>query len=411
MPVGHAKPDKVVKYLLYQSDEQGKYPRDKDGWLIPRTDYVTALNADKDYFCTDCRDYAAKFRVNLRYEDLKYKHYVQGFSPADSELLTKDECHRMGVEFAETFFGDFPVLVVTHFEQEAEIGGAHWHNHFLVYTCNVHNGRKIDTSRPRMEEQKRYVISQALAHGLSDKELKMRDGQLLPSKNPDRISTAEYYDRKYHQKLMNMEKAKKLRPEDRIKQQTYYTQMQELRIVIASAYQHTDGDQAAFRNYLREVYGVETKIIRGGELSYLHPDRANADGTGWVRGRTLGNAYTWEALLNGDYQSHYRKIIGRGDPEQPRDVDGRQSDARRDERITAENRQAEGKKTGTGDPNGITDPDGIFDPVTYHAVSDEHNGKTAGKSERGSSPAGEAAGAGRENARPADHTGQSKPHL
>lgn len=367
LPVGHAQPDKAVKYLLYQSDEKGRYPRDDRGDLIPRTGFVTAINADKDNFCDDCKDYAAKFKVNQTYSDLKYKHYVQGFSPADSELLTKDECHQMGVEFAKTFFGDFPVLVVTHFEQEAEIGGAHWHNHFLVYNCNVRTGKKLDTSGARMKEQKRYIITQALAHGLSDKELKMRDGQLLPSKNPDRISSAEYYDRKYHQKLMDREK--KLHPDQRVRQHTYYTRLQELRIVIASAYQQTGGDRAAFRSYLREVYGVETKTVRGGELSYLHPDRAQADGTGWVRGRTLGNAYTGEALQNGDYQSHYRRITGRGDRAESADDGARRSDVRGDGRA-AEIRQEEGR-----------DADGIS-PDSFHALPDGHDGKTAERAEQ-----------------------------
>ncbi len=313
IPTGHAQPDKLVKYLLYKSDENGKYLR-QDHRLIPRTDFVTALGVDAKNFSDECRSIAADFGVNQSYADLKYKHYVQGFNVDDSKLLTKEECHQMGVEFAKTFFPEFPVLVVTHFEQEAETGGAHWHNHFLVYNCNIHTGRKLDTSGERMKEQKRYVITQALAHGLSDKELRMKDGQLLPSKNPDRVSSAEYYDRKYHQMLADREK--KLNPESKIKQHTYYTQLQELRIVIASAWQKVGGNQTAFRRYLAEVYGVETKTVRGGELSYLHPDRATPDGKGWVRGRTLGNAYTWKELQNGNYQSHYGTVLtgGAGEP-------------------------------------------------------------------------------------------------
>ena len=312
---GHAQPDKVVKYLLYQSDENGKYLR-KDHRLIPRTDFATVLGieADKDGFCDECRSIAADFGVNQNYADLKYKHYIQGYNVDDSKLLTKEECHQMGVEFAKTFFPEFPVLVVTHFEQETDSGGAHWHNHILVYNCNIRTGKKLNTSGERMKEQKRYIIAQALAHGLSDRELRMKDGQLMPSGNPDRVSSAEYYDRKYHQKLADREK--NLNPESRIKQHTYYTQLQELRIVIASAWQTVGGDQTAFRRYLSEVYGVQTKIIRGGEISYLHPDRATEDGRGWVRGRTLGNAYTWEALKNGNYQSHYRTVLagGNGEP-------------------------------------------------------------------------------------------------
>lgn len=333
--VGRAQPDKLVKYLKYKSDENGKYLKDEKGKRIPRTEHITALNVDKAHFCDECRDLAKEFGVNQGYDNLKYKHYVQAFCPEDSDLMTKEECHQLGVEFAKTFFGDFPVLIVTHFEQETELGEYHWHNHFVVYNCDVNTGKKIDTTGERMKEQKRYVVSQATAHGLTERGLRMKDGQLLSSKKPDRISTAEYYDRKYHQALLDKEK--KLRPDARIAQHTYYTQLQELRIVIATAWQHAGGDQDTFRRYLRDVYGVETKIVRGGELSYLHPDRAKEDGTGWVRGRSLGNAYTWEGLQSADHQSHYRQITGTGGHGEPveragyrtgadrADVDARQS--------------------------------------------------------------------------------------
>jgi|GEM_PF-3688624 len=321
--VGYAQPDKLLKYLIYAQDENGHYIKDTCGEYIPRTDYVSAINANTDTFCKDCRDHANVFGVNKNYGDLKYKHYMQGFSPEDSKKMTESECHQMGVEFAKTFYSDFPVLIVTHFEQEADSGGAHWHNHFVVYNCNVTNGRKLNTSGTLMREEKRYIISQALAHGLSDKELRMVDGKLLSSGSPDKISSAEYYNRKNHQKLLDMEKG--LNKVQTTVKHTYYTQLQELRIVIANAAIETGSDQNKFRTYLRETYDVDTKVVRGGEISYLHPDRARADGSGWIRGRTLGNAYKWENIENADYKSHFRQITGRRDrgAEENFDVSGR----------------------------------------------------------------------------------------
>lgn len=308
--VGHATPTKLADYLRYKCDESGRTLRDANGQKMRRTDYVTAINAEVDTFSEDCKAVAEDFGVNKTYDDLKYKHYIQGFSPQDSKLMSKDECHQMGVEFAKTFFGDFPVMIATHFEQDTQSGEAHWHNHFLVYNCNVKNGRKLDTANARMREQKRYIVCQAKAHGLVGEELRMVDGVLQESESPNRVSDGEYKVRRYRQKLYDDMK-NGATDGDIYKYQMYLTQMQELRIVISEAVLECGNDVEKIRKYLLDVYDVQTKIVRGGELSYLHPDRAKADSTGWVRGRTLGKIYTREAIENyADYEQAYRANFG-----------------------------------------------------------------------------------------------------
>lgn len=115
----------------------------------------------------------------------------RGFPPEDNEKMTKEQCHRLGVELAKTLFGDFPVLIVSHFDQEND-GKYHWHNHFMVGNCNVRNGKKLDTSRGMLWAQKRFTAAQADAAGLTRRGLVLRDGEILESGKEDRISFAEW---------------------------------------------------------------------------------------------------------------------------------------------------------------------------------------------------------------------------
>lgn len=130
--IGKATPERVEKYLKYKTDEHGKIIYDENGEPIKRSEFVTAINGDADNFSSDCRFLAAIHDTCHEYDSLKYKHYIQGFAPEDSKLMTKEQCHALGVEMAKAAWKDFPVLVVTHLEQTTQDGEYHWHNHFIV---------------------------------------------------------------------------------------------------------------------------------------------------------------------------------------------------------------------------------------------------------------------------------------
>ena len=174
--IGRATPEKLEDYLKFEENEQGE--------RVPRTDKISALNAYPHSFALDCRGLSTKFKKCNTYDEVKYRHYVQGFPPEDCSKMTRERCHQLGVEMAKAFWGDFPVLVVTHYNQqvEGEDGAYHWHNHFLVYNCNVKNGRKIDRSGNSLWEQKKYVAAQAEANGLTRKGLILENGRIRESK-------------------------------------------------------------------------------------------------------------------------------------------------------------------------------------------------------------------------------------
>ncbi len=281
--LGKGKMKRLENYLKYETDERGRLQLDDHGHPVPRDAIVTALNGDADDFTFSCQEIFAQWNVNRNPDSVQYKHYVQGFSPEDNEKMDRETCHRLGVELAQTVWKDFPVLVVSHFDQETD-GAYHWHNHFIVGNCNVTNGKKLCTSSAAMWAQKRFVAVQAEAHGLTRRGLVLDDGRILEA--GDRETT---YEHSLARKLAAKGRALSY---EQLRGQETLTQKEELRIVIREAKQNTSTFED-FARYLNERYGVEVKKTRNG-VSYLHPDRKNVEtlyGNGWIRDKSLGANY------------------------------------------------------------------------------------------------------------------------
>lgn len=294
--IGRATPEKLEDYLKFEENEQGE--------RIARTDKLTALNASPESFSEDCEAISQKFNKCNTYDEVKYRHYVQGFPPEDCSKMTRERCHQLGVEMAKAFWGDFPVLVVTHYNQqvEGEDGAYHWHNHFLVYNCNVNNGRKIDRSGNSLWAQKKYVAAQAEANGLTRKGLILENGRIRESQAEVRAGMQERKIRRRGQALQSKRDA----------QEMFFTQKAELRIAIITALDQTSSYEE-FCKFLKDAYGIETKESRGA-LSFLHPERKNS-GRAWIRGASLGDLFTKESIINGFNKRNDREIDIQGQNE------------------------------------------------------------------------------------------------
>ena len=276
--IGRATPEKLEDYLKYEENEQGE--------RVPRTDKISALNASPESFSEDCEMISMKFDKCNTYDEVKYRHYVQGFPPEDCSKMTRERCHQLGVEMAKAFWGDFPVLVVTHYNQQVEgTESYHWHNHFLVYNCNVKNGRKINTKHAELWAQMKYVAAQAEANGLTRKGLILENGRIRESQVEVRAGMQERKIRKRGQAIQSK----------RNTQEMFFTQKAELRIAIITALDQTSSYEE-FCKFLKDAYGIETKESRGA-LSFLHPERKNS-GRAWIRGASLGDLFTKESILN-----------------------------------------------------------------------------------------------------------------
>ena len=286
--VGKATPQKLEDYLKYEENEQ----REK----LPRDATVSALNASAENFSEDCEWVRKKHGIKRDYASLKYQHYVQGFPPEDCGKMTREKCHALGVEAAKTFWGDFPVLVVTHYDQEVEgTGEYHWHNHFLVYNCNVHTGRRIKTCHAELWAQKRFIAAQADAEGLTRKGLILENGRIRKSDKEVKENMAERWVRKHGQAASGRD--------------IFLTQKTELRLAIVAARRNTS-NYDEFCKYLYDVYGIRTKESREA-IGYLHPDRSSQN-RAWIRGDSLGKAFTKEAIINGfNEQNNRAELIDR----------------------------------------------------------------------------------------------------
>ena len=292
--IGRATPDRLENYLKYQTDEKGKIIYDENGEPIKRTEFVTAINGDAYNFSADCRFLAAIHDTCYEYDSLKYKHYIQGFAPEDSKLMTKEECHALGVEMAKAAWKDFPVLVVTHYEQTTQDGEYHWHNHFIVYNCRVTDGKKLDTSRGAMWAQKGFVALQSRAHGLTQRGLVFDEhGCLKSSQLGKKVDLTERKTQKTGQKKLDAENA--VKPKEQIVQRKFLTQKEELRRAVQTAMSKTES-YSEMRKYLKRNYGIETEEKRG-DIKYIHPERAGEKNP-YIRGRTLGENYTKEGIEN-----------------------------------------------------------------------------------------------------------------
>ncbi len=280
--IGYATPQKLEDYLKYETNALGRIKLNELGEPVKRSEHITAINASSDIFSEDCRALSASFNTCNDFLSLKYKHYVQGFPPEDNTLMSRDKCHALGVELAKTVWPDFPVLVVSHFEQAVDgTEHYHWHNHFIVYNCAVTDGHKINTKKDALNCQKRFVAMQAQGNGLTARGLVLTpDGLIQGSMRRDKIDRAERYI------------DKRGRVSDG---QTFMTQKAELRLAISTAAAKTRNFEE-FKSFLLSVYGVETKLTRGA-VSYQHPDRANEKNS-WIRGNNLGEAYTKEGVID-----------------------------------------------------------------------------------------------------------------
>lgn len=320
--VGHATPAKLEEYLKFQQDEFGKTVRDKNGEKVARDAIVTSLNtgemdgqiqfaaftpagnhelALREGFSSSCRTIAAIHGKNIRFDSLKYKHYVQAFPEEDSRRMSREKCHELGVEAAKTFWPGFPVLIVTHFDQAGE-DGYHWHNHFLVYNCHAETGRKIRTGRAEMIAQKRFIAMQADANGLTRRGLIMdENGQIKRSDQPAKPISQIYQERK----MVDGVDPDSLR---RVKEGNKRTQKAVLKLCIITAALKAR-DYNDFQSRLADV-GVKMKESRG-SISFLHPDRAGAyrqgSKDGWIRGATLGSDYTKEVIERVIQENEHRR--------------------------------------------------------------------------------------------------------
>ena len=88
----------------------------------------------------------------------QYYHFVQSFAETDD--LTPQEAHAIGLKLAQREFPDFEVLVATHIDTD------HLHSHLIVNSVSFQNGKKLHQSAADLQAHRLASDEICLAHGL-----------------------------------------------------------------------------------------------------------------------------------------------------------------------------------------------------------------------------------------------------
>lgn len=88
----------------------------------------------------------------------QYYHFVQSFAETDD--LTPQEAHAIGLELAQREFPGFEVLVATHIDTD------HLHSHLIVNSVSFQNGRKLHQSAADLQAHRLANDEICAAHGL-----------------------------------------------------------------------------------------------------------------------------------------------------------------------------------------------------------------------------------------------------
>ena len=121
-----------------------------------KTMYVTGINCSRDRAFQEM--YAVQERFGKTGGNVAY-HAYQSFKPGE---VTPELCHQMGVELAKRMWGEgHQVLVATHFNTGT------YHNHLVINSVNMWDGRKFDCSKRAYYELRRLSDELCEEHGLS----------------------------------------------------------------------------------------------------------------------------------------------------------------------------------------------------------------------------------------------------
>jgi len=196
----------------------------------------------------------------------QYYHYTQAFNPEDK--INPEKAHEIGKEWIEKNIKGHQIYMVTHIDKE------HIHNHFLINSVSIEDGKKLQISPKKLEKMKKESNRICEREGLA---------QIKLDKKNDIFRTDGEY---------------------RIEKRGQETWKGELREVIELEINNSRSLEELRRN-LKEKYDVETRVTKN-TISYRHPTQKKS-----VRGKRLGENYTKESVLN-EFNKQADRTVSKG---------------------------------------------------------------------------------------------------
>lgn len=118
--------------------------------------FVSGINCEKDTAYEEMT--ATKIMYGKNDRNLAY-HGYQSFKPNE---VTPDIAHKIGVELAETLWGEkYQIVVTTHLDRE------HIHNHIVLNSVSFRTGEKFNDNRAAYYEMRRVSDELCEKHQLS----------------------------------------------------------------------------------------------------------------------------------------------------------------------------------------------------------------------------------------------------
>lgn len=114
----------------------------------------------------------------------EYYHITQSFSPIDN--IKPEKANRLGIEWINNCIKDYQIYMVTHIDKE------HIHNHFIINSVNINNGKKLQISPKKLYEMKVMSNRICLREGLMCINLDKARGKAI-SDNERQITNNEKY--------------------------------------------------------------------------------------------------------------------------------------------------------------------------------------------------------------------------
>lgn len=110
-----------------------------------KTNYelITGVNCTKDNILIEFRI------IKELYNKLKgkeYYHMTMAFSPTDN--VSEEKVHSLGLEWIKKCIEDHQILAVTHIDK------SHLHNHFIINSVNMKNGKKLQINPKKLYDMK-----------------------------------------------------------------------------------------------------------------------------------------------------------------------------------------------------------------------------------------------------------------
>lgn len=104
---------------------------------------ITGINCTKDNILIEFRI------IKELYNKLKgkeYYHMTMAFSPNDK--ISEEKVHSLGLEWIKKCIEDHQILAVTHIDKN------HLHNHFIINSVNMKNGKKLQINPKKLHDMK-----------------------------------------------------------------------------------------------------------------------------------------------------------------------------------------------------------------------------------------------------------------